>query len=108
MSMEPQKDEPPPERTAQILRFERKKKAEPKAAAQSPLAGLGKFAKTNQPDDFAHRQKTNAAAVLVLMLLVVGGVWLAIKLSELRKSQDCVMAGRRDCAQQISTPTIYR
>lgn len=102
MSTQP-KPKPPPEHTAEIIPFERRAKA----ASPQPVESLGKFSRApSEPDDYAHRQKTNAAALIVLLLLVIGGVWLAIKLSELRRAQDCVVGGRRDCTQVISPPTI--
>jgi hypothetical protein len=97
------------EHTARILPFEPRKppKAAP-VAQRSPLESLAKYARSDaEPDDYRHRQRTNAAAALVLIMLVVGGVWLAIKLAELRTNQDCLLAGRRNCAQVISTPSIH-
>ena len=41
----------------------------------------------------------NAAAFGFCALLIVAGVWLAIKIAELRRDQDCVLSGRRNCAQ---------
>lgn len=43
--------------------------------------------------------KVNAAAFGFCVLLVVVGVWLAIKIAEMRRDQDCVLSGRRNCAQ---------
>jgi hypothetical protein len=31
-------------------------------------------------------------------VLALAGVWLAIQIADLRKNQDCVLSGRRDCA----------
>lgn len=99
---EPQRKE---EHTAQILPFKRKKKPVPVVVPRSALEGLGKYAR-GEPDDFTHRQKMNAAALLILILLIVGGVWLATKLADLRRDQDCVMAGRRNCGQAVpATPS---
>jgi len=96
------------EHTARILPFEPRKTKPAPPIPRSPLEGLSKYARSDaEPDDYGHRQRTNAAAAVVLILLVIGGVWLAIKLAELRANQDCVLAGRRNCAQVISTPTIY-
>jgi hypothetical protein len=32
------------------------------------------------------------------IVLALAGVWLAIQIADLRKNQDCVLSGRRDCA----------
>jgi len=55
------------------------------------------------PDDYRHRMTTNVAAILFTALLTCIGIWLAVKLADLRKAQDCVLMGRRDCAH-ISSP----
>ncbi|MCX7307568.1 MAG: hypothetical protein NTZ72_06305 [Afipia sp.] len=55
------------------------------------------------PDDYRHRMITNVAAILFTAVLTFAGIWLAIKLADLRKAQDCVLMGRRDCAH-ISSP----
>jgi hypothetical protein len=41
----------------------------------------------------------NAAAFGFCVLLVTIGIWLAIKIAELRRDQDCILSGRRNCAQ---------
>lgn len=41
--------------------------------------------------------KTNAATVLVVALLIWCGLWLADTLAQMRKTQDCVLSGLRDC-----------
>ena len=56
-----------------------------------------------QPDDFRHRMLANLAAFAFTVALTAIGIWLAMSIADLRKTQDCVLMGRRDCAQ-ISTP----
>jgi hypothetical protein len=56
-----------------------------------------------EPDDFRHRMLANAAALLFTIALTAIGIWLAMSIADLRKTQDCVLMGRRDCAH-ISTP----
>lgn len=46
---------------------------------------------------------TNIAALAFTVLLTGIGIWLAVKLADLRNNQDCVLMGRRDCAH-ISSP----
>jgi hypothetical protein len=40
----------------------------------------------------------NLAALLFTIALAAAGVWLAVKLSDLRQAQDCLASGRRNCA----------
>ena len=56
-----------------------------------------------EPDDFRHRMLANVAALAFTIALTAIGIWLAVSIADLRKTQDCVLMGRRDCAQ-ISTP----
>lgn len=37
-------------------------------------------------------------AVVVLLVLAVGGWWIANRLHQMSALQDCVMQGRRNCA----------
>ena len=54
---------------------------------------------TDEPDDFRERMITNVVAFVVVIILTGLGIWLAVSISDLRKSQDCVLMGRRDCAR---------
>ena len=53
-------------------------------------------------DDFRHRMLANVAALAFTVALTAIGIWLAVSIADLRKTQDCVLMGRRDCAR-IST-----
>ena len=57
----------------------------------------------HEPDDFRHRMLANVAAFAFTVALTAVGIWLAVSIADLRKTQDCVLMGRRDCAR-ISTP----
>ena len=57
----------------------------------------------DEPDDFRHRMLANVAAFAFTVALTAIGIWLAMSIADLRKTQDCVLMGRRDCAR-ISTP----
>ena len=59
----------------------------------------------DEPDDFRHRMLANVAALAFTVALTAIGIWLAMSIADLRKTQDCVLMGRRDCAQ-ISTPHL--
>jgi hypothetical protein len=60
--------------------------------------------KADEPDDFRHRMLANLAAFAFTVALTAIGIWLAMSIAELRKNQDCVLMGRRDCAQISSIP----
>lgn len=57
----------------------------------------------SEPDDFRRRMLANLAALAFTVALTAIGIWLAMSIAEMRKTQDCVLMGRRDCAR-ISTP----
>jgi hypothetical protein len=52
-----------------------------------------------EPDDFHHRMLANVAAVAFTIALMAVGLWLAKNIADLRKTQDCLQMGRRDCMQ---------
>jgi hypothetical protein len=52
-----------------------------------------------EPDDFRHRMLANIAAFAFTMALLAVGIWLAMSISHLRRTQDCVLMGRHDCVQ---------
>lgn len=60
-----------------------------------------------QPDgdseNFRYRMLTNAIALVITIALVAFGIWLATSIADLRKTQDCILMGRRNCAP-IATP----
>lgn len=57
--------------------------------------------------DYRHRMRTNAATALVVLVLICVGLWLADTLAQLRKTQDCVLSGRRNC-NPITQPATER
>jgi hypothetical protein len=59
---------------------------------------LAKFERGEGDDDYRHRMLMNLAAFVVTIVLATAGAWLAITLAEVRKNQDCVLSGRRNCA----------
>jgi hypothetical protein len=66
-------------------------------AAPPPLADLAKYERTDAPDDYRHRMLVNAATFLFVLGLIGAGLWLAESMAELRRNQDCVLAGHRNC-----------
>jgi hypothetical protein len=72
--------------------------------AKSPPPDLSQFERDrDEPDDFRHRMLANLAAVIFTVALTGIGIWLAVSIADMRKTQDCVLMGRRDCAH-IATP----
>jgi hypothetical protein len=77
--------------------------SKPEPAALSRL-DLSRYEKPREePDDFRHRMLANIAAFAFTVALTAVGIWLAMSIADLRKTQDCVLMGRRDCVR-ISTP----
>ena len=56
-----------------------------------------------EPDDFRHRMLANLAAFAFTVALMAVGIWLVVSIADLRKTQDCVLMGRRDCARIPTT-----
>jgi hypothetical protein len=64
------------------------------------LAGpddLSRYEHSDEPDDYRHRMLMNAAAFVVVALLIGAGLWIANTMAAMRKNQDCVLSGRRGC-----------
>ena len=49
------------------------------------------------PDDFRQRMLANIAAFAFTVALTAVGIWLAMSIADLRRTQDCVLMGRTDC-----------
>jgi hypothetical protein len=81
-----------------------KTRAEQIAQVRSQPQDLTQFERTSEPDDYRHRMRMNIAAGLFTVALISFGVWLAISIADLRRTQDCILYGRRDCAV-IPQPT---
>ena len=78
------------------------KQAQPQQA--QPEDDLARYERDrDEPDDFRHRMLANIAAFAFTVALTAIGIWLAMSIADLRKTQDCVLMGRRDCAH-ISVP----
>jgi hypothetical protein len=71
--------------------------------AQPPIEGLEKYSADREPDDYRQRMTNNVLALAFCLLLMAIGIWLANSIADLRRKQDCVLSGRRDCAN-ISVP----
>ncbi len=99
-----------------VLKFRPRTSAHPpsqQAEAQSANATNTQFAANDlsryerprdEGDDFRHRMLANVAALAFTVALTAIGIWLAVSIADLRKTQDCVLMGRRDCARISVTP----
>jgi hypothetical protein len=76
-------------------------KASDKASKTAPAANdLSRYERPrDEGDDFRHRMLANVAALAFTVALTAIGIWLAVSIADLRKTQDCVLMGRRDCAR---------
>ena len=74
------------------------------AAAARPVEDVGKYAVSEEPDNYRQRMINNGLALAFCVLLVAIGVWLATAIAEMRRNQDCVLSGRRNCANVIVPP----
>jgi hypothetical protein len=62
-----------------------------------PVENLAKYEGGDEPDDYRHRMVVNAVALVFVIALIGGGLWLADTMAKMRKNQDCVLSGRRGC-----------
>jgi hypothetical protein len=88
-----------PDSEHRILSFRRRSGGARRPFVRPPPADdLAKYARGGENDDYRHRMIVNAAALLFVAALIGTGLWLAQSMAELRRNQDCVMSGRRNCA----------
>jgi hypothetical protein len=75
------------------------RRAEPDAAhARREPDDLSRYERPrDEPDDFRHRMLANIAALAFTVALTAIGIWLAVSIADIRKTQDCLLMGRRDC-----------
>ncbi len=73
--------------------------AEPEAARPEPNELSRDEHPRDEPDDVRHRMLANVAAIAFTIALIAIGIWLAVSIAEMRKTQDCVLTGRHDCAR---------
>ena len=66
---------------------------------------LARFERSPEQDDYRHRMMMNGAALLVVLVLTVIGIWIANTMAEMRKNQDCVLSGRRGCTPVNISPS---
>lgn len=81
-----------------VVSLRTRRRYQPAGSNQEPAAALHRYERSPEPDDFGHRMTVNAVAFVFVVGLVVAGVWLADTMATMRKTQDCVLAGKRGCA----------
>jgi hypothetical protein len=96
-----------------VLKFRPRTSAQPPGRLQDPDQGKGQPTTNDlsryerprdEPDDFRQRMLANVAALAFTVALTAIGIWLAVSIADLRKTQDCVLMGRRDCARISAMP----
>jgi hypothetical protein len=80
-----------------VVKFRRRRAASMTVNARVPLDDIAKYARSPEPDDYRHRMLVNAAAFVFVLGLIGAGLWLADSMAELRRNQDCVLAGHANC-----------
>jgi hypothetical protein len=60
-------------------------------------ADLARYEREEEEDDYRHRMKMNVLGLLVAILLVISGTWIADTMAEVRRIQECFLAGGRNC-----------
>jgi len=88
----------PEDERGRVVPFRPRAPSRRDAVPKEPVEGLEKYSASDQPDDYRQRMTNNLLALVFCLLLVGAGLWLANTIADLRKKQDCVLSGRRDCA----------
>jgi hypothetical protein len=90
----------PDDEKGRVLPFQRHGQARARVpqAVETPVENVGKYARSEHPDNYRQRMINNGLAFGFCILLVAIGVWLATTIAEMRRNQDCVLSGRRNCA----------
>jgi len=97
-----------------VLKFRPRTSAQPPGKREEPIRpvrppsvanDLSRYERPREePDDFRQRMLANIAAFAFTVALTAIGIWLAMSIADLRKTQDCVLMGRRDCAKIAVMP----
>jgi hypothetical protein len=97
---------PASEPKGRIIPFRPRRPApQPEAPPPSgPVEDLSQYERSGEEDDYRHRMLMNGAALLVVLVLAVVGIWIANTMAEMRKNQDCVLSGRRGCTPVTVAP----
>jgi hypothetical protein len=69
---------------------------------EAQIEDLRKYERGTEPDDYHRRMIINVIAFAFIVALTLAGIWLADQLALLRKNQDCVLSGRKNCGGDIN------
>ena len=104
-----------PQGSGQILQFQLRRRL---PVAPPPVILRGSHAETfddlaqyEEEDvhiDYRHRMLMNVIAVMIVAALVGVGVWIADTITDMEKTQDCLMQGRQNCAPISMTMTMKK
>jgi hypothetical protein len=89
----------PSEPEGRILHFRpRGSRFARKITPPPPVEDLRKYERRpDEPDDYRHRMLMNGLALIVTVVLIAAGVWIADTMARMRKNQDCYLTGRPGC-----------
>jgi hypothetical protein len=92
----------PDNEKGQVVPFRRRPPLRPVVPKSTPVEGVEKY--EQEPDNYRQRMINNGLALAFCVVLVVIGIWIANTMATMRRNQDCVLSGRRDCAP-ITVPS---
>ena len=68
---------------------------------RTPVEDLSKYERSGEADDYRHRMIINAFAFVATIILILIGIWLANRMADLRRDDECLLSGRRYCNTTI-------
>jgi hypothetical protein len=86
------------DRDQNVIPFRPRTGAHPVRPGPVQPSDLAAYEQDREPDDYRHRMMMNVAAGIFTIALTGFGIWLAMSIADLRKTTDCLLVGRRDCA----------
>lgn len=90
-AMKTEQEKPSPDETGVVVPFPARKATPVRAFSNlshdySPVEGVDKYEqRSDDPDDYAHRMKMNALAIVFLAALVGGGIWIVDVMAQQRR-----------------------
>jgi hypothetical protein len=104
-----------PQGSGQILQFQLRRRL-PVAPQPVPMRGghaetfddLAQYEEEDAHINYRHRMLMNVIAVMIVSALLGVGVWIAGTITNMEKTQDCVMQGRQNCAPISMTMTMKK
>jgi hypothetical protein len=101
-----------------VLRFQLRRRASPQrprgsaatpdGSGTEPIDALAQYEDEDRNVDYRHRMLMNVIAVMIVVLLIGAGVWMADTIADMQKVQDCAMQGRQNCAPiEVAIPARH-